>query len=270
MTPREFYAIDWVSDSIIHQCHRKYVTLRYKMADGECPLRRYYTESELRDIHSRKDRLFGAENEGKFFFEIQGAGNIHNPLDLHYHAARGLMEVIPEVSEINDLERTDTIIVDLDPKDPQKFGMDHLKWSTNAVYSMIAAAGGPVDGNFKIEATKFRFSGNRSFHIYMRLQKRYPFVEIRKALKASLEPLTNQYPFLRYQNMKTTKAGPPPSDFILIDIGAMSRHRCVRSLHSLHYKTGLVCVPVTDINGFEIGMSKVEHVIANGPVREVF
>jgi len=259
-----------VSSSLVKQCRRRYVTLRYPNADGTTGLRRYYTEAELQILRAKRIPLMGYPNEGKYFFEVQGSGNPHNPTDLLYFANRGMMEVIPEVSEVNDLERTDTIIVDLDPKDPKLFGMEHLKWSTIAVWTAVMAKDGPVDGNFKIQQAKLRFSGNRSFHIYVRLQKKYQFVDIRTALKASLEPLTKQHQFLRYQNMKTTQAGPPRNDFMLIDIGAMSRHRCVRALWSLHHKTGLVCVPVADINKFEMEHSGMSHVLKRGPVREIF
>jgi len=246
------------------------VTMRFRTSGGDAPLRRYYTSSDMQAIKAHRSPLVGAPNEGRYFFEVQNVRNAHDPISLDYQAARGLIEVIPEVSEVNDMERTDTIIVDMDPKNPKLFGMEHLKWTTKAVYAAIAVKGGPVDANFKIEKVKLRFSGNRSFHIYLLLQKRYPFEDIRKALKEALKPLTDAHPFLRYQNMKTTKAGPPRDDFILIDIGAMSRHRCVRSLYSLHHKTGLVCVPVADIDAFEMPHSKVDHVLSVGPVQETF
>lgn len=237
---------------------------------NDAPLRRYYTESELSIVQNKKIPLYGYQNEGRNFFELHTTGNSQSPVDIQYHANRGMIEVIPEVSEINDLERTDTVIIDLDPKDPKLFGMDHLKWSTAAVYTTVTVKNGPLDGNFKILATKFRFSGNRSFHIYIRLQKKYQFEDIRKTLKTCLEPLTKLYPVLRYQNMRTTNVGPPRTDFILIDVGAMSRHRCVRALWSLHNKTNLVCVPVTDINSFDISQSEVANVLRNGSVHESF
>jgi hypothetical protein len=240
-------------------------------------MRRYYSNQEIAAIRDLRVETWGVptlDDQGatKQFFEIHGFWQSRtNPVDFSYFVNKGMMEVIPEVSTVNDLERTDTLIIDLDPKDPALFGLDHLKWATEVVRAATTVKGGPLDVAFKILDHKLRYSGSRSFHIYIRLNKLYPMEDIRAVLKQNLDPVCQLYPVLSYQNSRGgDKVGPPRKDFILIDIGALSRHRCVRSLWSLHHKTGRVCIPVTDVRGFQIPEAEIVNVVQRGPIEERF
>lgn len=275
--PKLFYSTPWVAEGVVAQCHRRFVTLRWSPTEQSQGMRRYYSDQELVTLRENRTDMWGQpsvdeQRRTKQFFEIHGSWQSRtNPVDFHYFVNRGAVEFIPEVSYINDLERTDTVIVDLDPKSPELFGMPHLRWATKVVEAATTVKGGPLDINFKILAHKLRFSGSRSFHIYIRLNKLYPMDEIRTVLKQNLDPVTAMFPVLSYQNSRGgTQLGPAKNDFILIDCGALSRHRCVRSLWSIHHKTGRVCVPVSSVEDFDINQSTVEEVLKRGPVKEIF
>lgn len=266
-----------MADGLAAQCQRRFVTLRWAPTEQSGGMRRYYSNHELELLRSHKTQLWGqatTDTDGRLkqFFEVHGSwGNSNNPVDVSYFVNQDVVEFIPEVSYINDLERTDTVIIDLDPKSPELFTFEHLRWATRAVLMVTTVKGGPLDVHFKILAHKLRFSGSRSFHIYIRLDKLYPMDDIRSVLKQNLDPLTAMHPILSYNNSRGgPKMGPPRNDFILIDCGALSRHRCVRSLWSVHNKTKRICVPLTDLESFQPQQSEPEYVLKQGPQEEVF
>lgn len=205
------------------------------------------------------------------FFELhQARGDVKNPTDLAYFLSQGVIEFIPEVSTIFDLNRTDTIIIDLDPKDPNKHSFEDTRQATKVVYASLLTKGSPLREALSVVSVKLRFSGNRSFHIYIRLDRPHRFEEIRDPVKASLDTVTKMYPRdLSYRNLRSAD-GSGRDDYILIDIGALSRHRCVRSLWSVHHKTKLVCVPVDDLDTFDRECSTMEAVLAKGKTLESF
>lgn len=262
MHPNDFYSIPWIGQSIVSQCKDRFVTVRFNYG-----LRRHYSAAELKwlqDIHATlRGVQYGSQEQP--FFEIHRAYHQYdNPTDLQWYARNGGVEIIPEVSQIYDLDRTDTVIIDLDPKDPAIFSFDDLRGATKVVYAALCTKGSPLMAQFNVEAVKFRFSGNRSFHIYIKLDKPYHFHPLREAVKESLDIAIGMYPSLSYKNLRNR------SDYILIDIGALARHRCVRALWSLHHKTGLVCIPVQNIDTFKREEASLDAVRAKGAVQEVF
>lgn len=205
------------------------------------------------------------------FFEIhQFRNDFNNPTDLAFFLKKGVMAFIPEVSTVYDLNRTDTIIIDLDPKSKDKFSFEDTRGATQVVSVALLTEGSELRKKFNVIDWKYRFSGNRSFHLYIRLDKPHPFVPLREAVKTSLDVVTKLYPnTLSYRHLQYAD-GTSRDDFILIDIGALSRHRCVRSLWSVHSKTGLVCVPVEDLATFDRGTASIEKVLERGKVEERF
>lgn len=252
-----FYTISWVRQSLLSQFRNRYVTVRFPYG-----LRRHYSEWEQRQLQSYKLELWRREENP--FFEIHDHGDNNNPTHLDFFIKRGAVEWIPEVSTVFDLDRSDTVIVDLDPKDPT-YTFDQLKGATRVVHTALCSPGSPLVTECKVRAWKFRFSGNRSFHIYIKLDRPYEFPPVREIVKKSLKVVTDMYPQLSYQNRRSGN-----DNFILIDIGALARHRCVRSLWSLHYKTALACVPVTDVESFQREQASPEVIVRQGEQTEVF
>lgn len=205
------------------------------------------------------------------FYEIhQFKGDINNPLDLAYFVKAGVREFIPEVSTVYDLNRTDTIIIDLDPKDPAQFSFEDTRGATQVVAAALLTEGCALRQTYKVVAHKFRFSGNRSFHLYIRLDGPKRFEEVREAVKQSLDVAVKLYPSqLSYKNLRAPD-GSGRKDYMLVDIGALSRHRCVRSLWSIHHKSQMVCVPVENLATFSRDCASMEAVVERGMVEEVF
>lgn len=264
--PTNFYQVDWIADAITEQCRRRYVTLRYDFG-----MRRHYNPQELQALRSYGVTLCGRDSVAEPFFELhERAKNPNNPADIAYFVKNGVVEFIPEVATYHDLDRTDTAIVDLDPKSKELFSFDYVKWATRVVHAATTVKGGPLDVNFKVQGWKFRFSGNRSLHLYIRLGKLFPLNDIREVLKETMEVVNVQYPVLSAVNLRGKNGESAPNNYILVDIGAMSRHRCVRSLWSLHAKTGRVCVPVDNVDKFQPETASQEEVLRRGPVQEVW
>ena len=262
--PAEFYSTDWIAEALLKQCYRRFVTLRFDYG-----LARHYNDSELRMLRQKRATMWRVMEE-KTFYEIHTfTGDKNNPTDLSYFIKAGVKEFIPEVSTVFDLDRTDTVIIDLDPKDPNRFSFEDTRQATDMVLRALVSPGMPFVSEFKVEAVKLRFSGNRSFHIYVRVDRPHRFPELREAVKKSIDLVTAHNPLFTYKNLRGPD-GHGRKDYLLIDIGALSRHRCVRSLWSLHHKTGLVCVPVPNLHTFDRESATPEKVLAAGPVEERF
>lgn len=264
MDVREFYAIPWVAESILEQCYRRFVTLQFDFG-----LARHYSDDEIDMLHKRRVQLWRVMEEP--FYEIhQFRGDFNNPIDLAFFLKKGVMAFIPEVSTVFDLNRTDTIIIDLDPKSKEKFTFEDTRGATTVVAAALLTDGSELRKEFNVIDWKYRFSGNRSFHLYIRLDRPHPFIPMREAVKRSLDVVTKLYPkTLSYKHLQYAD-GSSRDDFILIDIGALSRHRCVRSLWSVHSKTNLVCVPVEDLVTFDKETASIEKVLERGKVEERF
>jgi len=260
---REFYSTSWIAESLVEQFDRRFITLRFDHG-----MRRHYDERELQLLRERRITLWRLMD--KPFFEIhQALGDRRNPVDLAYYLDQGVVEFIPEVSTIYDLNRTDTIIIDLDPKNPNLFDFEDTRGATKVVDVALCGQGSVLTTQFNVIDRKYRFSGNRSFHIYIRLDKPHHFEPVREAVKASLDVVTKMYPVLSYKNLRAAD-GSGRDDYILVDIGALSRHRCVRSLWSVHAKTLKACVPVENLDSFQRETATLEAVLARGRVEEKF
>jgi len=269
MSRAEFYGIPWVQQEIVRQGHHRYMTVRY-----EWGMARHYAKWEMGAISRNETQLWGKppENGKNPFIEIHKAeGDTYDPTDFSYFLRKNVIEFIPEVSTVNDHGRTDCLIIDLDPKS-KDFTWDDLITATKRTIDCLLTPSLEDDGvpltqtqeEFSVRDWKLRFSGNRSFHIYIQLDKRVNFLVARDAVKRLLNEEEDDH--YTYHNVRGR------DDFVLVDIGAIARHRCVRSLYSVHAKTGLVCVPVPrdglDQFGFESALP--ERVVAQGPTGERF
>lgn len=255
MVSREsFYGTGWVAQSIVDQCHHRYVTIRFPYG-----LRRHYNAAEKNLLNGQGVVLLNPIDNP--FIEIHDPLGM-GPTSLLHFVMQGAMEFIPEVSTVFDLSRTDTVIIDLDPKGP--FTWDHVKQATMLTHDALCRPDSVLNAVAPVKATKFRYSGNRSFHIYIRLDRLYPFEVLRDAVKKSLHPLIVANPGTLTYSAKDSEHK------LLIDIGALSRHRCVRSLYSLHGKTGRSCVPVYDVGKFDISWAERAAVLTRGLEQEAF
>lgn len=228
---KAYYAQADVQAIILDQCRNRFVAIRFDWG-----MLRHPSKNDIGN--ARRVGYDFVIHDGKPFITLTKAGSGGRPDDIVYWVSRGALEFIPEVSEYNDLDRSDFFVVDLDPKSPD-FSFDDLRASTLKVLGRLKEWLAS-DSRFSLRAVEVRFSGNRSFHLYFRFNQKYDLTVIRDALKIALDPIDDVDSGLSYHNVRDRK------DFILIDIGAVARHRCVRSLGSLHAKTGRRCIPLEE------------------------
>lgn len=242
---KAFYSDERVKSALFRQCRDRFVCLRFDWG-----MVRHLTKHE--QYYQDKAPSF-VRKDGKPFiaFVNPGNGRGSNPYELAYWIDRGVVEFIPEVSDYSDLDRSDYFVIDLDPKDDQ-FSFDDLRSATKRVAKAVWNS--PLRP--LIRELNVRFSGNRSFHLYFRLTEKTDLVKIREAVKAQIDGIADEH--LTYHNLRDHK------DFILIDIGAIARHRCVRSLYSVHQKTGRVCVPLRfdEVDSFDPQSATIPNVLA--------
>lgn len=235
---RKFYSVPWIREAIFRQCADRYVCMRFWNG-----LQRHYGPEE---------RQYNPRLRGSAYISFDSLDAV-GPHGLQYWINKGVQEFIPEVSTRNDLDRSEYFVIDLDPKG-EKLGIPEVRVATVQVLcSMLRSSF--AQQNFRNHYW-VRYSGNRSFHLYFWLKRRQDMVKIREAVKVVVGAMNN--PGLSYQNLRGK------TDYILVDIGAIARHRCVRSLWSVHHKTGRVCVPLLykDIPRFDPNSATVDNVLA--------
>lgn len=264
-TIKSFYSTPWVRKAIFDQCQERNVCIRHDWG-----MVRHFNKTESDKLAAR-----GVSPLLEDFIQFQSCGTaVDSPADIQYWINKHTLEFIPEVMSVYDLDRSEYFVVDLDPKDPNIFSFEDTRRATQLV--LVALFGPDGDGaplkarGVPVNGYKLRFSGNRSFHIYGGLSERLELKKIREAVKDildhAIEP-SMEAPFddklrLSYHNIRDRK------DFILVDIGAIARHRCVRSLWSVHAKTGFVCVPVENLNTFQRDSAEMTKALAAGPQEE--
>jgi hypothetical protein len=220
MDRSEYYGVPWIRSAILNQCQDRYVCLRFP--------------DRMQRHPGRDEREVSPGTRYSDFIElVTDAGN--NPRSVQYWINRGVQEFIPEVTTKWDMDRSDFFAIDLDPKNPD-FNFHQLKVATVVVQRSVVA--NDNIRSFLLPHFNLRFSGNRSFHLYFRLRIPRDLVWIREQVKLALDAVTSRTGVLSYRNVKDR------DDYILVDIGAIARHRCVRSLWSVHHKTNRVCVPL--------------------------
>jgi len=234
-----YYGVPWVRSAILDQCRGRYVCLRFP--------------DRLQRHPGRGEREVTPDMWYSDFIELM-ADEGNSPRSVQYWINRGVQEFIPEVTTKWDLDRSDFFVIDLDPKSPD-FNFRQLKIATVVVQRAVVA-----NDNLRVLLLphfNLRFSGNRSFHLYFRLKSPLDLVWIREQVKFALDAVTSKTGVLSYRNIKDR------NDYILVDVGAIARHRCVRSLWSVHHKTNRVCVPLAmeDLMKFDPTTATMEAVL---------
>lgn len=194
------------------------------------------------------------------FIELHRAKGEADPTALQHHLDRGIVEIIPEVSIAWDLDRSAIICLDLDPKFDMPF--DDLKVQIDWMAKALPVGVDLLDG-ITVVAHKIRYSGNRSLHLWLALSKPTDLAACREAVKRRLGPVVRSRPILTLDPKQDGRV-------VYLDVNTMARHRCVRCCYSLHMKTGLVCVPVVNLDRFEKEQAAPEEVLKRGHVAEPF
>jgi DNA ligase D-like protein (predicted polymerase) len=182
-----------------------------------------------------------------FFFTKRAPSTLRHTAAVRFPSARpGKMAVVDDVSDIVDqvqlgvldlnpwnsrvenLDHPDELRLDLDPT--EDFGFEHCR-------QVAAACRDLLEENSLVGWPKT--SGSRGIHIYVRLEDRWTFVQVRRAALAVAREIERRLP-----GLATTAWWKEERRGVFIDFNQNARDKTIASAYSLRH-TGLVSTPFT-------------------------
>jgi len=175
----------------------------------------------------------------------QHKGDVDNPEDFQYWIERRTVEFHPSFGAI-----TDRLVVDIDPGPDVDF--DQIKEVTKKVRDFMKK-------DPDIKQVEVRFSGGRGFYVIGYLKKKRTIDEARDMIKRKLQ----QFITASGAPDKYTITKKPGKGQIRLDISPMKYGGSYRGLFSMNLETGLLSVPVTNIDEFKPEQASMENIISN-------
>jgi DNA primase len=170
------------------------------------------------------------KENGEFIRFEKDKVDVNDPKDASYFAERRMTEFHPVLKD-----KESQLIVDLDPKPGFPFR------DTKAYASQVAELVKTMPG---VTGTKIRYSGGRGFYVIGQLSEALDVDVGRKALKQVLAPLLEL-------DERLTLGVPDSDDQMRLDVTPFKRRGSIRGAYSLNASTGLVSVPVQDLDAFD-------------------
>lgn len=255
MDPVLYYSDPRVGQRIADACRFRYCMIRNR--DGKVV--RHFSPRALKTIQRYELSLWRPDIDNPRI-ELHRHDGVSDPRSIAWMAQNEeAIEIVPDMSRLHDIKRSPYCCVDLDPK--VDVPLPKLIELTDIVATQTAP-GGPLGSLLPVVGQKFRWTGNRSFHIWSVFNKPIEFESIRTALEKVLEPVCSIFPILSLDLQRP--------DGVYVDIKVNASGKAVRSLYSLHYKTGMACVPVPKLANFDIRSAQPERVLETGPSAEAF
>lgn len=201
----------------------------------------------VRGVHRRPTSLKRWPNgvAEPFFFTKRAPSTIREAVAVRFPSARpGRMAVVDDVSDIvdqvqlgcldlnpwtsraEDLDHPDEMRVDLDPT--EGFTFDHCREVAAATAELLDELG--LTGWPKT-------SGSRGIHVYVRLEPRWTFHEVRRAVLALARELERRLP-----DLATTAWWKEERSGVFVDYNQNARDKTIASAYSVRH-TGLVSTP---------------------------
>jgi DNA ligase D-like protein (predicted polymerase) len=201
----------------------------------------------VRGVHRRPTSLKRWPNgvAEPFFFTKRAPSTIRESVAVRFPSARpGRMAVVNDVSDIvdqvqlgcldlnpwtsraEDLDHPDEMRVDLDPT--EGFTFDHCR--------EVAAATAELLDELGLTAWP-KTSGSRGIHVYVRLEPRWTFHEVRRAVLALARELERRLP-----DLATTAWWKEERSGVFVDYNQNARDKTIASAYSVR-DTGLVSTP---------------------------
>jgi DNA ligase D-like protein (predicted polymerase) len=201
----------------------------------------------VRGVHRRPTSLKRWPNgvAEPFFFTKRAPPTIRESVAVRFPSARpGRMAVVNDVSDIvdqvqlgcldlnpwtsraEDLDHPDEMRVDLDPT--EGFTFDHCR--------EVAAATAELLDELGLTAWP-KTSGSRGIHVYVRLEPRWTFHEVRRAVLALARELERRLP-----DLATTAWWKEERSGVFVDYNQNARDKTIASAYSVR-DTGLVSTP---------------------------
>jgi len=204
----------------------------------------YYSHPKVRremlgELKGRKAIVIQTFSEGQHVRKRNEAGrpieirrdgrNVNDPRDFTYFTERRATEFHPVFGK-----KESRLVVDLDPGDG--FPWEDARQVAGDVRDLVSIMPG-------VKETEVRFSGGRGFYVIGHLGQGQSVDKSREALKNPLRELAVAHGKLTL--------GPPKHDELRLDLSPMKEEGSIRGLLSLNAQTGLVSVPVVDLETFE-------------------
>lgn len=150
---------------------------------------------------------------------------VEDAADIIEQVQLGVLDLNPWNARIEDLDHPDELRVDLDPTDG--FTFDHCRQVAAATRELLVEKG--LTGWPKT-------SGSRGIHVYVRLQARWDYFEVRRAGLALARELE------RRTGLATTAWWKEERSGVFIDFNQNARDKTIASAYSVR-QTGMVSTP---------------------------
>ena len=204
-------------------------------------------EGVVRAVHRRPTSLKRWPNGagGDFFFTKRAPGTITHSASVRFPSARsgrmpyienvadvieqvqlGVLDLNPWNARIDDLDHPDELRLDLDPTDG--FNFDHCRRVAAECRALLAEHG---------LVTWPKTSGNRGIHVYVRVEPRWDYFEVRRAGLALARDLER-----RTDGLATTEWWKEERSGVFVDYNQNARDKTIASAYSVRH-TGLVSTP---------------------------
>ncbi|MDI6858906.1 MAG: hypothetical protein QMC85_00250 [Methanocellales archaeon] len=208
------------------------------------------------------DRAWLQRKRGPNYITIKSIGGLLHWVDMHG------VDIVPYVHKIG-ADRPDWFVVDLDAG--KKVGFDVTKEVTLSLVDVFRDIG---------IKPAIKFSGSRGFQVWSsfedhELPREYVPLELAGKTRRKMDYFTFYSDLVRFLESKVAEKldrsvttsdvshKEEREDKVLLDPSTMKPFGDVRAPYSLHYKTGLVSVPVQpeEIAGFSTDQAEMENVI---------
>jgi DNA ligase D-like protein (predicted polymerase) len=150
---------------------------------------------------------------------------VEDAADLVEQVQLGVLDLNPWNARIDDLDHPDELRIDLDPT--EGFSFDHCREVAAAARVLLAEKG--LTGWPKT-------SGSRGIHVYVRINPRWDFYEVRRAGLALARELERRCDLATTAWWKEERSG------VFVDYNQNARDKTIASAYSVR-QTGLVSTP---------------------------
>jgi DNA ligase D-like protein (predicted polymerase) len=150
------------------------------------------------------------------------------PYDVVWMAQLNCVDLNPWPSRVEDVEHSDELRIDLDPTPEARWAdVQAVALTVNETLTDFGMVGYP------------KTSGSKGIHVYVRIEPRYPFLEVRRAALAFGREVERRRP-----DIVTTQWWKENRHGVFVDYNQNSRDRTIASAYSVR-PTGWVSAPLT-------------------------
>jgi DNA ligase D-like protein (predicted polymerase) len=178
----------------------------------------FYVKRAPKNARSTIDVRFPSAQPGRMFLPLDEG-------DVVWMAQMNCLDLHPWNARADDMEHPDELRIDLDPTEGFDFG--HVREVALTVHELL--------GELRF-VDWAKTSGNRGIHIYVRLEPRWDYIEVRRAVLAIAREVE------RRNDLATTRWWKEEREGVFLDYNQNARDKTVASAYSVRH-TGWVSTP---------------------------